>query len=417
MNKQDKNVREHILNDCINNTQESKAIVLEIPREELTFSTRMLRFFYENKGKDIQDKIPTISKMIYEEIFDKLTIKDSDSEIYKEIKDLVDLFHPACSQDRAKWILDQHGHEGELGYNYLRCEGRFSPNTHIISYYKGNEGDADKDLQPVELPYFDENYIRCPWCKKQNVVIQKNNKDEEGALCMDCKQVAQYRKEDIYWCLGAKCDSPCVFNSKKPTDLSELTINHVIEDVDDISFLASWFNRILGLLPHCYCNSCKHVLLPDYDKADQTRPTVYRATYFSCANKDCSEKGNSIYLNHCSNRKCRVPIDSRLCKQRCENGFSICQHCYACCNQRIFDMKGIKKTGHQEGNEIFCPECGDGLMLSLYGENDFFCRKCKSKRSIKLAHISWRKWPELQKRFDIKFHKNVIKSLFKGTWN
>ena len=248
-------------------------------------------------------------------------------------------------------------------------------------------------------------------------LIQKNNKDEESALCMDCKQVAQYRKEDIYWCLGAKCDSPCVFNSKKPTDLSELTINHVIEDVDDISFLASWFNRILGLLPHCYCNSCKHVLLPDYYKADQTRPTVYRATYFSCANKDCSEKGNSIYLNHCSNRKCRVPIDSRLCKQRCENGFSICQHCYACCNQRIFDMKGIKKTGHQEGNEIFCPECGDGLMLSLYGENDFFCRKCKSKRSIKLAHISWRKWPELQKRFDIKFHKNVIKSLFKGTWN
>ena len=29
-------------------------------------------------------------------------------------------------------------------------------------------------------------------------------------------------------------------------------------------------------------------------------------------------------------------------------------------------------------NEIFCPECGDGLMFSLYGENDFLCRKCKS---------------------------------------
>lgn len=423
-------VRELIFEDYNNQSKKNLSKIELIDKNKLDLPTRLIRFFYLNDEEEIKKAIPTITKAIYNEIFKELSVKSSDNDIYKKIKNLVNLFSPACDTDKAQRILEYTHYDGDLDFNYLRCQGQYSPDTHLISYeieytkeVNGvNTGEVES--HPVERTYFSEKYIRCPRCKMQNVEIKLfDGKRESYAICKekDCLFKMGYTKEDIYWCFSSKCTEPCAFQNNKPKDKNDLTINHILGDVHSITYLSTWFNRLLRLLPNCYCNSCERILVPIATPNKNKSPNAYGVLYYKCINEDCVENNSSIYLNHCSNKKCTALIDSRVNKQQCDNNFKICDHCYGCCNQKIFDIKGWDKQGHLEQNKIFCPDCSNFMMLSKFDDYKFYCTNCKKSKQIRqVAHRAWYNWKGLQNKIGEMYNegkKGVISSIYKGPLN
>lgn len=111
------------------------------------------------------------------------------------------------------------------------------------------------------------------------------------------------------------------------------------------------------------------------EPTEQQHYNARRITYFKCNNKNCSEFGKQIYINHCFQDGCNNVIDSRDAK-KCPHGFVICTQCGVCCSEHQFTKKiaaripiskRIEKLYqnhefHLENNQFYCPECGVSLQ-------------------------------------------------------
>lgn len=100
---------------------------------------------------------------------------------------------------------------------------------------------------------------------------------------------------------------------------------------------------------------------------------AYRVTVFQCKNRNCVEFENKYYINHCIGFGCYAIIDSRDLKQKCKNGYYICEKCGSCC----------KHCAKQYPNG-FCPTCGNPLNLfEKYGSRFVYCSN--SQCSFKIS--------------------------------
>ena len=106
----------------------------------------------------------------------------------------------------------------------------------------------------------------------------------------------------------------------------------------------STINQFNRLLERMYCDSCNHILYPIED----SHFAYHRVVRFHCANQDCSEYHNEIYLHHCLNGRCNGIIDSRWSK-KCPNGLYICSNetCGCCCSHDMLSrrLQNLRTTG------------------------------------------------------------------------
>lgn len=99
---------------------------------------------------------------------------------------------------------------------------------------------------------------------------------------------------------------------------------------DMVAFkLAAYLNKIIQLGPGLFCYDCKSIMIPDWNYAKKFG-AAYNVTVFYCNNSICSQLNEKVYLNHCLNfNNCENLIDSRINKQRCDNGLLVCNHSWA----------------------------------------------------------------------------------------
>lgn len=249
-------------------------------------------------------------------------------------------------------------------------------------------------------PYKNLDEINCPICKNEKI-----EKNENVIVCDNCLLELQIQYKNIYYCQGKICGDP---NRKRKEffEPAKLKIQNIVIN-REIVMLSSWLNKFLKILHNAYCNECKNPLAPkiNLNKRELVR---YKATRFECVNNKCKEYGKLVYLNNCSNRYCSSLIDSRITKEKCNNGFYICKDCYSCCNNYHFARDGRSTKGHLEQNLMYCPDCGCRLIISKYTHDILYCAKCKQEKEIVYAHRYYSEWEDLQKIRANKFKERLV---------
>lgn len=195
----------------------------------------------------------------------------------------------------------------------------------------------------------------------------------------------------FWWCQNSKCYEGCVttHNSwKEYTLLDFLEILRIPYSQSDYEMFLAYVNKVNKFLEHMNCRKCKHILKP-HAKDENPIYGFYRVSNFSCANKECKEHQNLVYLTHCINGHCGGVVDSRD-SVRCKPaeftngncGWYICNDCYACCNdggigRRIYIIEksgqqyNCHREGHRERGIICCPKCGTEMNGSGFQEEDY----------------------------------------------
>lgn len=176
---------------------------------------------------------------------------------------------------------------------------------------------------------------------------------------------------NFWWC----ANNPCFELSRKAHSHEEwesyslldfLKILKVDFDEIDLEMYLSIINKANLFLKHLKCRACGQILRPK----NQSNYAFYGVNNFYCMNQSCEESNNKVpvYLSHCMNGNCGHVIDSRD-TVKCDKGWYICTHCYACCTTKTFqlrietlekmkqDYKGPVE-GHRDLGNICCHKCG-----------------------------------------------------------
>ncbi|MFR1667995.1 MAG: hypothetical protein ACLSVO_06775 [Alistipes sp.] len=183
------------------------------------------------------------------------------------------------------------------------------------------------------------------------------------------------RIKGFHWCAGRayfNCSSIDSHKSYQSYTLYDfIQILNLSISKNELSRFYGDLNWFGGYLTHLFCEECGMMLEP----TEQQHYNARRITYFKCNNKNCSEFGKQIYINHCFQDGCNNVIDSRDAK-KCPHGFVICTQCGVCCSEHQFTKKiaaripiskRIEKLYqnhefHLENNQFYCPECGVSLQ-------------------------------------------------------
>lgn len=172
---------------------------------------------------------------------------------------------------------------------------------------------------------------------------------------------------EYYWCRNHRCFE----NMLKPHSVVDgfgegffavMQCEGMSED--QYALLMGIINKIYTYIEHLKCRNCGGWLTGK----KQSNYAYDRINHFFCGNEKCCHYQNEIYISHCLNPHCFSVVDSRDSK-KCPHGWYICTSCLGCCSTEklkvragiVGDVTGksfTTKLGHDELNEIFCPQCG-----------------------------------------------------------
>lgn len=180
----------------------------------------------------------------------------------------------------------------------------------------------------------------------------------------------------FWWCRNKQCFyisrkyASHVHDWKNYTLIDFLGILNMVNDNTDnqIGLFYGAINHVNKFLSRLNCRGCKRLLKPN----GNSNYTFYRVRNLSCDNPNCTQPDTDVYLSHCANGRCDGIIDSRV-SQRCNNGFVICEQCFACCdNQRLENrnsnraINGLEKVVWEivhRGEVILCPQCANPMQF------------------------------------------------------
>lgn len=182
----------------------------------------------------------------------------------------------------------------------------------------------------------------------------------------------------FWWCKNKQCFrisrgyANHVDNWKNYTLIDFLGILNMVNDNTDnqIGLFYGAINHVNKFLSRLNCRGCKRLLKPN----GNSNYTFYRVRNLSCDNPNCTNPDIGVYLSHCANGRCDGIIDSRV-SQRCNNGFVICEQCFACCDESRLEnrnlnrvMNGLDRVGWgapHRGQVILCPLCPDDKQMQF----------------------------------------------------
>lgn len=174
---------------------------------------------------------------------------------------------------------------------------------------------------------------------------------------------------NFWWCKNKKCFSNSRSQQEDWNNYSIIDFLNILDipyQEESIEILYGSINRVNRFLEHLNCKSCNKLLKPN----GNSQYTYYRVSSFSCDNEYCENPDINVYISHCSNGRCDGTIDNRN-SQQCNNGFVICNECFACCSQEILDRRNENRVINRlpainwgmphRGNQILCPNCAGSM--------------------------------------------------------
>jgi len=247
-----------------------------------------------------------------------------------------------------------------------------------------NHISENKETGLIDITYFfDKCEGRCIVSQNQDLKRDVDNRpkfrnicDGRKALDKQTKQpiLSQKEQKEFWWCENRPCFSPArkvhYENWMEYNIVDFLSILKI--EYSEIHFekALSLINKTSRFWEHLKCHNCSQFLTPQ----KQSNYAFHGITTYYCCNPDCIEKEKIIYLSHCLNGQCEMIIDSRN-TTKCENGWYICNFCFACCTSRNLEnrkriIEYIGKEvyqggiiGHKELNIISCPKCSGTINL------------------------------------------------------
>ena len=248
--------------------------------------------------------------------------------------------------------------------------------------------------------YFDECQGRCGITvheekNEQGEVISKSvsycrneyRKPKFHPICDGRKAINKmsnspslYEEVEFWWCANERCFQPsrqlhASENWENYSLMDFLTILDIqYEEADLVTYL-NLINKANRFFRHLKCRKCNHIIRP----IKQSNYAFYGVNEFHCTNEHCTERGEKIYLTHCSNGFCDNTIDSRdsvKCKpdgaDSGQHGWYVCNYCHACCSREkiegreyILKATGQEYKGHKNGHRdlgiICCNKCGNSM--------------------------------------------------------
>ncbi len=214
--------------------------------------------------------------------------------------------------------------------------------------------------------------------------------DQEMRTVQDEGQTLVLEKKTCWWCRNKRCyldarhldkSLPANVTFKDYLDLLEYPV-----DWETYKNILGYFNQYNRLQEKMKCRCCGEYM-GLLDRAGNEIPysnfAYRRVSRFSCANPDCAEPDENVYLTHCLNKDCLNIVDSRV-SAKCEPqglerqkfGWYICDYCLACCssekleqrNRRLIEVGQLPNChleGHWDRGEICCPKCGHLLNFHI----------------------------------------------------
>ncbi len=310
---------------------------------------------------------------------------------FVEVKDeRIEVFIPNKMSDSSQTPQVYNNKYFNQIKEYVRIN--FGDNQPILSDYGDSYEMLFKKEQLMEVynmaQHFDFSYRE----RYYPDLIPDANENDSQLFC-EARQALKLDNEKgipFYWCRGYPCYRwPVRFMMNNEWDrytiLDFMRILNI--PVDYVSskgttrfghyiILNSFLLSFKKFYDHLFCRACKKLMKP----SDISNFGTRAVTEFSCANEECENFGQVVYLNHCFNRKnCNATIDSRDSKQ-CPNGQYICPECGACCSTQNFAnrLSNLRFTGgaispwlenfvnsdlgHWEKNEFYCYKCGKKLV-------------------------------------------------------
>ncbi len=251
---------------------------------------------------------------------------------------------------------------------------RFRMNLEILKRLQGKEKQSVK---------FNEIFAKCNGRVdkdgKVGFVLDKlcdgrlaKNKDGEIVPC-------KFTDKKLWWCYNIPCYQPSMMEESKDYqdytlwDLLRIIKKSVTEDA--YRLIVGTFNKLSTYMEHIVCRECNRFLVP----VKESNYALDVVNHLVCGNEACSLSNNDniIYITHCLNGFCQFIIDSRDNKQKCSNGWYICNNCNACCSnsslnrrQQAMEISGQPFRGAQNGHKdmkmIFCSRCGEKMDIWDY---------------------------------------------------
>ena len=276
------------------------------------------------------------------------------------------------------------------------------------------------DNEYFELPYNEHTIeeIRSNYyCKIDSSLAIEKKKDyppekylRESYYKLYCSPMCAESKNPaleipFFWCNGKECFRNVLNKAsiKEQLNWKAYSIYHMAEiigfpkvketiygnEVDEsVRVFLAIINRAYRLFRRFKCRECGHLLFTSGYVTNYNR-----INYYCCANPDCSQYKQMLYLNYCHTCKKGI-IDSRDTKQ-CPNGWYICPTCLSCCNDYLYEKQkqlyvNLKRPipskissflgkGHNDKNQYYCPICGESLIAE---GKEFRCLKCNHKFEV-----------------------------------
>lgn len=219
---------------------------------------------------------------------------------------------------------------------------------------------------------------------------KKEDQDDIFCECRLSNNLDNYHNISFYWCGNKPCFRPPIRYMLSNqwecyTILDFMRILNISTDYTNLAgkktkyghyiILSAYLKSFAKFYEHLSCRECGKLMKPK----GITNFTTRAVTEFSCSNEQCKEYSETVYLNHCFNKKkCNATIDSRDSKT-CPNEQYICPECGACCSTENFRMRinNLKMTGgyiserlinfvqfdlgHWEKGQFYCFKCGKPL--------------------------------------------------------
>lgn len=255
------------------------------------------------------------------------------------------------------------------GYFNL-CKGRFFEKT------------RDIDISVQRNSYRTEHLYDGKIIDGKQYFYQRNDieKFNSKAILCDGQLSVKNNKPNLssgqcqfWWCKNKQCfhiSRRYVQDSddwENYTLLDFLRILNINFDDEMIGTFYASINHINKFLSHMNCRNCGKLLKPK----GSSNYTFYQVSTFFCDNNECSNPDKDVYISHCSNYYCSGTIDSRISK-KCENGWVICNECFACCDDKRLKQRNINRliNGFDEidwqpahrGKSILCPNCAKPMQ-------------------------------------------------------
>lgn len=213
----------------------------------------------------------------------------------------------------------------------------------------------------------------------------------------------------FFWCRGKECfhNNLAKQTLEEQYNWKEYSLFHMIEILDYpklkytecgyepdevIRRFIAITNKVMQKFRRLKCRACGHMLF--------SGETIgfNRYNYYGCANPNCAEYRQPVYLNYCYHCK-KGLIDSRDSK-RCPNGWYICPTCLSCCDDAqyerlaqkyVLDGKQIPQRikenlghGHNDKGIYYCPQCGGPIEIIYDGQSEPIkgCLNCRKKFDV-----------------------------------